>query len=92
MHAYDARPDAPTPGWAADFDAWAAEALARRDVDALLDYESRAPAVNVALPTREHFAPVVAALGAAAEGAGPVTFPIAGFAYGSFTRRSVEIP
>ena len=43
MHAYDARPDAPTPGWAADFDAWVAEALARRDVDALLDYESRAP-------------------------------------------------
>ena len=39
--------------------------LARRDVDALLDYRERAPGVRQALPTHEHFVPVVVALGAA---------------------------
>src|SRR4051794_23134151 len=29
-------PNAPTPQWAAEFDAWTADALARRDVDALM--------------------------------------------------------
>ena len=33
---------------------------------------------------------VVTAMGAAMEGGAKVTFPITGFAYGSFTRRSVQ--
>src|ERR1700690_111237 len=40
-----------TPPWAKDFDAWAADALLRFDVDALLDFQARAPAVRMALPT-----------------------------------------
>ncbi len=65
--------------------------LARKDVDALLDYESRAPGVQMALPTHEHFAPVVAATGAAlGTGGSEVTFPITGFLAGSLTRRSVQ--
>ena len=52
-------PDAPTPAWASEFDAWAADVLARRDVDALLDYRARAPGVRQALPTHEHFVPVL---------------------------------
>lgn len=79
----------PTPAWAADFDAWAADVLARRDVDALVDYRARAPGVREALPTHEHFVPVVVSVGAAAEG-GDVTFPITGFMSGTFTRRSVQ--
>jgi 4,5-DOPA dioxygenase extradiol len=73
-----------------EFDAWAADALARHDVDALLDYKRLAPGVRWALPTHEHFVPVLAALGAAADRSGPVRFPIAGFAYGSMTKRSVQ--
>ena len=81
--------DALTPSWAAEFDGWCADVLARRDVDALLDYRRRAPAVALALPTHEHFAPVSVALGAA--DAGPVSFPITGFWLGSLTRRSVQL-
>jgi 4,5-DOPA dioxygenase extradiol len=81
-----------TPAWASEFDAWAADTLARRDIDALLDFEARGPSVRLALPTTEHFAPVIVAAGAASERADPVTFPITGFwrTSAGFTRRSVQ--
>ena len=34
------------PEWAREFDAWAADALARFDVDALMDFQQRAPAAG----------------------------------------------
>jgi len=78
-----------TPGWAHDFDAWSADVIARRDVDALLDYRQRAPGVRESLPTHEHFVPVIVAAGAAGES--PATFPITGFWWGgAMTRRSVQ--
>jgi 4,5-DOPA dioxygenase extradiol len=78
-----------TPGWALDFDAWSADVLVRRDVDALLDYKQRAPGVHDALPTHEHFVPVIVAAGAA--GDSPARFPITGFWWGgAMTRRSVQ--
>lgn len=78
-----------TPGWARDFDAWSADVIARRDIDALLDYRGRAPGVREALPTHEHFVPVIVAAGAA--GDSPATFPITGFWFGgAMTRRSVQ--
>ena len=85
-------PDAPTPAWAAEFDAWAADVLARRDVDALLDYRERAPGVRQALPTHEHFVPVIVSMGAAIDDpSATVRFPITGFAYGTATKRSVQL-
>ena len=90
LRAMDMRPGAPTPAWAQDFDAWAADVLARRDADALVDYRNRAPGVRQALPTHEHFVPAVAALGAAIDDPGPVRFPITGFNFGSLTKRSVQ--
>ncbi len=81
-----------TPAWARDFDSWAADALARFDVDALLEFRSRAPAVETALPTWEHYAPVLVAVGAASGTTPRVTFPITGFWQdGAFTRRSVRL-
>ena len=77
------------PGWAVDFDAWTADALERNDVDALLDYERRGPASRIALPTREHFSPLLVALGASTD-SDAVQFPISGFWMGSLTRRSVQ--
>jgi 4,5-DOPA dioxygenase extradiol len=80
-----------TPAWAREFDAWAGDVLARRDFDALRDFERRAPAAAVALPTWEHYAPVLVAAGAASDRPGHVRFPITGFWMdGAFTRRSVE--
>ncbi|HTT69372.1 MAG TPA: class III extradiol ring-cleavage dioxygenase [Gemmatimonadales bacterium] len=90
LRAMDMSPGAGTPAWAAEFDAWAADVLARQDVDTLLDYRRRAPAVRMALPTHEHFVPVIAAAGSAAGEPGPVTFPITGYNFGSLTKRSVQ--
>ena len=79
------------PAWAREFDAWAADALGRLDVEALRDFRSRAPAVPLALPTWEHYAPVLVAAGAVADERPPATFPITGFwMEGAFTKRSVQ--
>jgi 4,5-DOPA dioxygenase extradiol len=47
-----------------EFDAWAAQTIARRDVDALTDYRSKAPGAKIAHPTADHFVPMLLTLGA----------------------------
>ena len=80
------------PQWATEFDGWAADALTRFDVDALMDFEKRAPAARTALPTWEHYAPLLVAVGAAAGARPKVTFPISGWWMESaFTKRSVQL-
>jgi 4,5-DOPA dioxygenase extradiol len=78
------------PSWAAEFDAWAGQALEKRDVDALVEYRRIAPGVDMALPTHEHFVPVLVALGASVDRTEPKSFPIMGTWFGAFTRRSVQ--
>lgn len=79
-----------TPAWAREFDAWAAEALTAHDLDALGDVWGRGPAARTALPTVEHFAPLLVAAGAAPNE--HVTFPITGWWMdGAFTRRSAQM-
>jgi 4,5-DOPA dioxygenase extradiol len=90
LRMMDMRPDAPTPSWAAEFDHWAAETIAAGDVDSIIDYKTRAPAASIALPTQEHFVPVIVSAGSVAESPGTVSFPIDGFFGGSLTRRSVQ--
>lgn len=90
MRYVDFGPDPATPSWASEFDAWTAGVLNKGDADALIDYKGRAPGVRMALPTHEHFVPVLAALGSAMNGSGSVKFPITGFMAGSFTKRSVQ--
>jgi 4,5-DOPA dioxygenase extradiol len=77
------------PAWSAEFDAWAAEALARNDVDTLLDYRQRAPALQYAHPTVDHFVPLFVALGASLDAAAGVRTEIDGYWYG-LSKRSVE--
>jgi 4,5-DOPA dioxygenase extradiol len=79
-----------TPSWATEFDAWAHDALKRWDVDALVSFRTRAPGADLALPTHEHYVPVLVAAGAAVDEHPVVKFPIEGFWFGSFTRRSVQ--
>jgi 4,5-DOPA dioxygenase extradiol len=91
LRTIDLRPDAPTPAWAKEFDLWAEDVIRRGDVDALLDYREKAPAIGLALPTHEHFVPVIVAQGAAVDDRRSAPrFPITGFAYGTATRRSVQ--
>ena len=78
--------------WVREFDAWAADAPTRFDVDVHLDFRTRAPAADTALPTWERYAPVLVAVGAASLEAPRVTFPIRGFWHdGAFTHRSVQL-
>ncbi len=80
-----------TPEWAREFDAWAAESLQRFDVDALRKFRTVAPAASMALPTWEHYAPVLVAAGAVGHEHPQTSFPITGFWMdGAFTRRSVQ--
>lgn len=81
-----------TPDWAREFDSWAEGAISRFDVDALLDFQARAPAARIALPTWEHYAPLLVAAGAASGERPSVKYPITGWWMdGAFTRRSVQL-
>lgn len=83
---------APTATWAREFDDWVTGAIVQHDLDALADFQTRAPAARLALPTWEHYAPLLVSMAAASDGTGEVKFPITGFWNGSsFTRRSVEL-
>lgn len=59
--------DTPLAPWAAEFAVWMREALARNDIDAVLDWQERAPHARRAHPTVEHLMPLFVALGAAGE-------------------------
>lgn len=48
-----------------EFDTWAADALQRGDVDALMDYRHKGPNALRAHPTADHFVPLLLTLGAA---------------------------
>lgn len=87
----DLRPGAPVPAWAQEHDAWMAEALARRDVDALSDFRRRAPAVAMNHPTLEHLTPLLVAVGVASAAWSRTTFALTGFDAGSISRRCVEL-
>jgi len=84
----DFRFDAPPPGWSAEFDHWAAEALDAGDVDTLADFRD-APAARYAHPTTEHFAPLFVTLGAAGGSPAPVT-TITGYWLG-LAKRSIQV-
>src|SRR5438128_2565004 len=62
-----AGPDGQPPKASEEFDSWAAEALERQDVDAILDFMHKAPAAHEAHPRTEHWAPLYVSLGAAYE-------------------------
>ena len=66
---YEIRPDEQVPSWVLEFDDWLTGTVARGDVEALLDWRRRAPAVDRNHPTEEHFLPLVTAWAAAGEGA-----------------------
>jgi len=84
------RIDAAAPGWSVDFDAWAGEALARGDVDALASYRSQAPGMPFAHPTVEHYTPLFFTLGAATDPEQPGEQLFEGFWMG-LSKRSLKV-
>ena len=82
------RPDH-VPAWSSEFDAWAAEALARGDVDELAQVRTRAPGMPYAHPTLEHFTPLFVTLGAARDPGAGVTTTVDGWFLG-LSKRSFQ--
>lgn len=80
--------DAAPPRWSVEFDHWGDEVLAAGDVDALLDFQHKAPAPGRAHPRTEHFAPLFVSLGAVGHTSTPQTV-VDGFWYG-LAKRSVQ--
>jgi 4,5-DOPA dioxygenase extradiol len=78
------------PGWSAEFDAWAAEALARGDVEELARYRSRAPGMPYAHPTVDHYVPLFVTYGAASEQAQAAATVIDGYWFG-LSKRSFQL-
>ena len=86
----DFRIEAEAPGWSADFDAWAAEALSAGDVDELSAYASRAPGMPYAHPTVEHLTPLFVTLGAGNDPSTPGEQLFEGFWMG-LSKRSLRV-
>jgi 4,5-DOPA dioxygenase extradiol len=78
------------PSWSADFDAWAAEALARGNVEELCAYRSTAPGMPYAHPTVDHYIPLFITLGAATDPEAPVHTTIDGYMMG-LSKRSFQV-
>jgi 4,5-DOPA dioxygenase extradiol len=84
------RIEAPAPGWSTDFDLWAADALARGDVDELASYRAKAPGMPYAHPTVEHFTPLFVTLGAASDPEAPGEQVVDGYWMG-LSKRSLQV-
>ena len=83
-------PGSPPPGWSQDFDEWAADALARGDVDTLAGYATKAPGMPYAHPTVDHYIPMFVTLGAATQPDAPVETTIEGYFIG-LSKRSFQV-
>jgi 4,5-DOPA dioxygenase extradiol len=85
------RPPTEVPTWSREFDAWAADRLSARDLDAIVDWRCKAPAAELAHPDDGgHFRALVFAAGAASGTGAGVSFPASGFDLG-LSMRAVEL-
>jgi 4,5-DOPA dioxygenase extradiol len=83
--------DVPYPEpWAAEFDGWVRDHVAALDVDALANYLRLAPHAGAAVPTSEHFDPLLFTVGTALPG--DVVYDIyEGFRHGTLSMRSFAL-
>jgi len=77
-----------TPAWAREFDTYVAQAIERHDDEALVSYERSGASARYAVPTREHYLPLLYAAGMRRSG-DRVRFFTEGFDLGSIGMRSV---
>jgi len=80
----------PPEGWAAEFDGWVREKVGALDTDALAGYARLAPHAGAAVPTPEHFSPLLFTVGTALPG--DVVYDIYdGFRFGTLSMRSFAL-
>jgi 4,5-DOPA dioxygenase extradiol len=84
------RLDGSVPTFTAEFDDWGKRALHDGDLDALLDFERKAPAGRLAHPRTEHFAPLFVTLGAAEDELTSQRPIIEGY-WGGMAKRSIQL-
>jgi 4,5-DOPA dioxygenase extradiol len=89
MLRWDGDGGAPEP-WAEAFDSWVRDRLLSLDVEALREWEARAPHGELAAPTSEHFDPLLFVLGARTD-RDRVEDVYEGFRYGSLSLRSFAL-
>lgn len=77
------------PGWSADFDSWADEALRNGDIESLLKYRE-APALRYAHPTVDHLVPMYVTLGLSDNPEAGINSTVEGFWYG-LSKRSFQV-
>jgi 4,5-DOPA dioxygenase extradiol len=81
-----------TPAWAIEFDAYVRDALVRGDDDALSHFDTIGAidaAAKLAVPTREHYLPLLYVSGTRYEEEAPI-FHTEAFDWGSISMRSVS--
>lgn len=84
-------PDAKKPEpWAVEFDDWLLNTILNKDLKSLFDYRSLAPNARRAVPTEEHFAPLLIALGTGLNEKTPKIL-YRGYDYGTLTYICIEI-
>jgi 4,5-DOPA dioxygenase extradiol len=76
--------------WARAFDDWMAERLEAMDVPAIASYREAAPGAESAVPTSDHFDPILVVLGSAEPGESVRTLH-EGFRYGTLSMRSFAL-
>ncbi|HEX7705070.1 MAG TPA: class III extradiol ring-cleavage dioxygenase [Thermoanaerobaculia bacterium] len=80
----------PAEPWAKEFDAWIAARLEARDLDAIAQYRELAPHAALAVPTPEHFEPLLVLLGAHRD-TDQLTTIYSGFHYGTLSMRTIAL-
>ena len=78
------------PSWALEFDQWVTDKLLSGERSSILAFDTLAPHARRAHPSTEHFAPLFVALGASGDSPEKVSFPVAGFRWGTLSMKSVQ--
>jgi 4,5-DOPA dioxygenase extradiol len=86
----DFAPDAKIFDWAAEFDEQAKMLITKGDHEALINHEKLGHAASLAIPTPDHYWPLLYILGLKESG-DEVSFPITGIVHGSISMRAVKI-
>ncbi len=75
--------------WAAEFDEWVADAVLRRDSDALIHFETAGRAARLSVPTSDHYLPLLypAAMAAPDDA---IAFPYQGIEMASMSMRCIR--
>lgn len=81
---------APVEAWADEFEQWAMEAVTNGDLDRLRTYAHALPSARMAVPTTEHFDPLLFTMGALRAGEKAVSVT-EGFRYGTLSMRSFAL-